>query len=294
MELQTKTTGIGSLKALFKKHFNTPMMLVLIYCLVNFGFIIKAVLNIFTTLISNPTLVVWRLQSAIVACGPLVLLVLLWLHRFERIKKPSTWMGVLSSVAAVLTVTTQRGTMIMFFENMPTNFYELISVSPFLSILNTALTAVVYLILGINLLRKKKNGALAMVCYVLAIGVTLFFGILTQMTGDGSLIKAFVTAMYFIALLNIPMLIQEPRSKEIGKNTGLVALVVIVVIIYVISGAITGTIGGGGGSSSSNTCRSCGRSFQAGDSGGNFLNIAGSGMCNNCESNFHSLEDFLD
>lgn len=45
------------------------------------------------------------------------------------------------------------------------------------------------------------------------------------------------------------------------------------------------------GSSSSRTakCKSCGRKYEAGDSAGNFMNIAKTGMCNNCYRNF---EDF--
>lgn len=50
---------------------------------------------------------------------------------------------------------------------------------------------------------------------------------------------------------------------------------------------------GGGGSPKKNTCKSCGRSFQAGDSAGNFRKIASSGMCNNCYNNFKSMTNAL-
>lgn len=42
----------------------------------------------------------------------------------------------------------------------------------------------------------------------------------------------------------------------------------------------------GSGGTKSATCKSCGRTFQAGDSGGNYKNIARTGMCNNCYGNF--------
>jgi len=43
---------------------------------------------------------------------------------------------------------------------------------------------------------------------------------------------------------------------------------------------------GGSSHHSTNTCKSCGRSYEAGDSGGNFMNIARTGMCKNCYDNF--------
>ena len=33
-------------------------------------------------------------------------------------------------------------------------------------------------------------------------------------------------------------------------------------------------------------CKSCGRTFQAGDNGGNYMSIARTGMCKNCYENF--------
>ena len=41
------------------------------------------------------------------------------------------------------------------------------------------------------------------------------------------------------------------------------------------------------------TCKSCGRSWNAGDSNGNYRNIAQTGMCNNCENNYHDMKDLV-
>ena len=53
----------------------------------------------------------------------------------------------------------------------------------------------------------------------------------------------------------------------------------------------------GGGSSSStkdsSECKSCHRTFYAGDSAGNYKNIARTGMCNNCYNNFKWSQDAL-
>ena len=45
-------------------------------------------------------------------------------------------------------------------------------------------------------------------------------------------------------------------------------------------------------SSYTNTCSSCGRSFSAGDSDGNYKNIASTGMCNNCYKNFKTQKSW--
>lgn len=42
------------------------------------------------------------------------------------------------------------------------------------------------------------------------------------------------------------------------------------------------------------TCGSCGRSYKAGDSGGNFMNIARTHMCKNCYHNFKWSQSVLD
>lgn len=41
-------------------------------------------------------------------------------------------------------------------------------------------------------------------------------------------------------------------------------------------------------------CSSCGRTWSAGDIGGNYINIARTGMCNNCENNYHDMKGYLD
>ncbi|MBQ7892151.1 MAG: hypothetical protein IJ359_08420 [Erysipelotrichaceae bacterium] len=40
---------------------------------------------------------------------------------------------------------------------------------------------------------------------------------------------------------------------------------------------------------SSVRCGICGREYQAGDAGGNFMNITWSGFCKSCEKGYHSL-----
>lgn len=71
-------------------------------------------------------------------------------------------------------------------------------------------------------------------------------------------------------------------QKNSGGRIGLIIVVVIIII-----GLLAMCSSGGGSSSSSSskgrTCKSCGRTFT--DSS-NTMNIAKTGMCNNCYSNF--------
>lgn len=43
---------------------------------------------------------------------------------------------------------------------------------------------------------------------------------------------------------------------------------------------------GGSYSAKTKTCGSCGRTFEAGDAGGNFMSISRTGMCTNCYNNY--------
>ena len=57
--------------------------------------------------------------------------------------------------------------------------------------------------------------------------------------------------------------------------------------------SLVGCTGGGSGSSKTATCGSCGRTFEAGDSGGNYMSIARTHMCKNCYNNFQWAQEAL-
>ena len=84
---------------------------------------------------------------------------------------------------------------------------------------------------------------------------------------------------------------QNPKNGGVGGTIALIGVVLIFIVLAFSS------CGGGGGSSSSHhstiTCKSCGRTYEAGDSGGNYMNIARTGMCKNCYNNFKWAQDAL-
>ncbi len=87
------------------------------------------------------------------------------------------------------------------------------------------------------------------------------------------------------------------QSGSSGSGGGIGGIIVIGVIILILIAAIGScSSGGGGGSShkvSTATCKSCGRTWEAGDDGGNFMQIAKSGMCKTCYNNYMWGKDYI-
>ena len=69
----------------------------------------------------------------------------------------------------------------------------------------------------------------------------------------------------------------------------------LIVLILVMCLALTGCSSSSSGGSSSgtgkkNTCGYCGKSYSAGDSGGNYMNIARTRLCNSCYALYKSRQ----
>ena len=82
------------------------------------------------------------------------------------------------------------------------------------------------------------------------------------------------------------------KQIKIGKTVvtvkGLLILFIIIILLIGVIGMFVSEP-----SASTNTCRVCGRTFEAGDAGGNYRNIAKTHMCNNCYSNYLWAQDAL-
>lgn len=65
-----------------------------------------------------------------------------------------------------------------------------------------------------------------------------------------------------------------------------ISVILIICIVLALVLSMSGCTGSSSGHSKNNTCKSCGRSFPAGDSGGNYMSIARTGMCKNCYNNY--------
>ena len=86
---------------------------------------------------------------------------------------------------------------------------------------------------------------------------------------------------------------KEESSGEItkGKVKALIAIVAAALVLPLIFNIGSGF--GSSGGTHERTCASCGRSFEAGDAAGNYMNIAKTGFCNNCDDNREFFEWIL-
>ena len=78
-----------------------------------------------------------------------------------------------------------------------------------------------------------------------------------------------------------------------GKDIG--CLIVILLWIVILLGSCATTFSSDSSSSShrTNTCSVCGRTYESGDSGGNFRCISRTNMCKNCYKNYKYATDAL-
>lgn len=70
----------------------------------------------------------------------------------------------------------------------------------------------------------------------------------------------------------------------------ILALLLAAVMAFSLAGC---TSDSGSRSSKKATCGSCGRTYEAGDSGGNFMSIAQTHMCKKCARNYETMRDWL-
>lgn len=72
-------------------------------------------------------------------------------------------------------------------------------------------------------------------------------------------------------------------------RTKLFALLLALLLVF----SLACCTGEGSGSPKTATCGSCGRTFEAGDSEGNYMSIARTHMCKNCYNNFQWAQEAL-
>ena len=83
------------------------------------------------------------------------------------------------------------------------------------------------------------------------------------------------------------------NRRELKMGTGnskrLISIILLLLVVVLVLHACSASP-----DRSSATCGSCGRTYAPGDSGGNYMNIARTGMCNNCYGNFEWAQSILD
>lgn len=287
--MEQKAYQKKTLKELLHTYFSYPMLLLAIYCVCN----IKSMLSFYQMFSFRN--IIGSIVTILYTFMPLALLVLLWLDRTGKLRKDTAKKIVLPAVSigfAWRTVNNVRGILYIMDD---LNMYTFIR-SNMVTVVTDILVAILLLILTVFYLTGKEKIVLYRGIAVLTISYSLFFGIVQQLVGHGSLLEAALTALLVIALYHLPSLLKNARSVELNpkRTKSLGYIVAAVLLVFVLSGISIGFNSGSSSSSRTNTCSSCNRSWPAGDSGGNFMNIARTGMCNNCYDNFNSLKQFLD
>ncbi|MBQ9044471.1 MAG: hypothetical protein IJ112_00820 [Oscillospiraceae bacterium] len=83
------------------------------------------------------------------------------------------------------------------------------------------------------------------------------------------------------------------NSNSTNKPNWVVIISALLITAGILASCFGSSGSSGGGSGRTATCKSCGRSFPAGDSGGNYMSIARTGMCKNCYNNYQWGKDAI-
>lgn len=294
MAEQTNLASKMNFRELIKKHCNYPMLLLAIVLLFKIKPILSSFVSVFTTLFTQPNAILGAVFSFFINVAPLAILFLLWLHRNKKFEKAKLIIAIIFSCLALLQVRSLLNFIVFVVPQAHISFDADFVVHQLPSILNNIFDMLLYVILSIILFFNRKKYVPYYIIIVLYIAQALFFGIIVSLLGVGSLSNAFLTVLYALYLWYIPKALESAPSSEItkGKGKALIAIAAVTLFIFFVSGA---SVGGGSSSNvSTNTCGSCGRSYKAGDAGGNFMSIAKSGLCKNCNSNREYFEWIFD
>lgn len=214
-----------------KKHFNYPMLLLSVYAAFKVEDMLFSLIKMLAAFFTNPAAAPGTVLSFIVTATPLVLLGILWLDRFEKIKNVRIWIGSLLAVVSVL------GQYLMltalFAEDAK---YDMASLAAD-ALIQNALCIVLETALAVILLVNLKKVVWYYIAATLGLAAVLIWGISVAALGHASIFSAFADALLFLALWYVPKLAQDRHSAEISPKRGKVFLLIIgvVVIAYITS-----------------------------------------------------------
>ena len=279
--------------SVLKKHLNFPMLLSVVTLLQLKGlFGAQRIMPTLSHLL--PSFVVRYLVIPVVLVLPLLVFAL-WRDRFDKAKAPKLFAGVLLIAGAVCAVLYTYGTAGLVVQQLTRGNIDLFkfAIERF-DFCMRVMQLVLYLTTAIAVLSNAKRFTLHHIICGLCVVAALFISTAAIMYHRTDILTVLGYVLMPIAFWFVPATLQDKTAAEITKlRLGVVIIVAVIALCFFVAG---GSPGGSSTSSSSkeNTCGSCGRSWPAGDDGGNFMNIAKTGLCNNCEDNYHSLKQFLD
>ena len=277
-----------------KKHLNFPILLLSVVTLLQLKglFGVQRVMPMLSRLL--PPLVARYLVIPIVLVLPLLVFIL-WRDRFDKARSPRLFAGVLLIAGAACAALYTFDTAGLIVQQLTRGSIDLFkfAIERF-DFCMRVMQLVLYLAAAIALLSNAKRFTLYRVICGLCVVVILFSSTAAIMYHRTDILTVLGYVLLPIALWFVPAVLQDKTSAEITNlRLGVVIVVAVIALCVFVAG---GSPGGSSISSSGkqNTCGSCDRSWPAGDDGGNFMNIAKTGLCKNCENNYHSLKQYLD
>lgn len=283
------------MKKLFEK-MSFPMLLMIIVSLTRVGSLLGQVKGLLTAVKLYRTLPM-TLCNFVVFIAPFVFALILILEKTGEGKSAKKVVGITAVITAVCTLVTIYSQARVFLANpaLLENIYEFVVKSPAYSLLVNLLMSIMLLKIGFGILKDKGVPRRLGLLFGICVFLIAYTGIIASFENTGKLLSSFYNVLYFTALFYLPRLYDESKVATTAINGKKVkVLLVVLLAMGILYGIGMGSVSDpSGGSGKTNTCASCGRTYQAGDPGKNFINIAQSGMCNNCENNYHTLKPFL-
>ena len=273
-----------------------PMLLMAVVALTRIGSLIPRVIGLFRSVLAIRAFPMTLCNFAAFA-APFAFAVILILEKAGKLRSGKKAVAITAIAAGVGTAVTvfNQARSILANPGYFSDIYSLMIQSPLYSMGVNVILCVMMLIAGINLLKGKEMPSKIRLLFGIGVFLIAYVGIIAAFRNPGKLMDSFYNVLYMTALFYLPRLYDEKwvhTTAITGKKIKvLLGVLIVMAILYGI--AMASVSGGSRGSGSSNTCGSCGRSWSAGDSGGNYMNIARTGMCNNCENNYHTLKPFL-
>ena len=283
------------MKKLFKK-MSFPMLLMIVVSLTRVGSLMSNAKNLLTAFKLYRSLPM-VLCNFVVFIAPFVFALILILEKTGEGKSAKKAVGATALITGVCTAVAvySQVRMILVTPGYMSDIYALMVKSPAYSALVNLLMFIMLLKIGINLLKDKGVPRRLGLLFGICVFLIAYVGIIASFQNTGKLLSSFYNVLYITALFYLPRLYDETKVATTAINGKKVKiLLVVLVAMGILYGIGMGSVNKpSGGSGKTNTCGSCGRTYEAGDSGKNFINIAQTGMCNNCENNYQTLKPFL-
>lgn len=235
-------------KKKFTQLFNYPMILLAIVSLFRVQAIISGIISVFNTLIRNPAGILSAILQFVLTVTPVILFVILWLHRNRGWDKAKKGIAIATAVLAIINLNRA----IMFARSLPNIKFDVLILITILPVKIEELSHVIlYTILAINLFFEHKNKKKLYTVYcivaILCISQRLFFEIPASLKECGNIWGTGVSFLMNLALWYVPKAFENTEKAEIskGKIKAVIAIAAVVLFFYIAGGVGSGKFSSG-------------------------------------------------